>query len=212
MKFRTLVFDLDGTLVDSSASILSGFSYALEPFGIQVTSHELEVMRSMTSQELFRNYLSETDAQLALNRLWNYSLRSASETLLYPGIKPLLDKLFRENVDLALWTARDRASALKILQIHGLDQYFKVMVGGCSVKKNKPHPEGLQLIARTLNVPVESILHIGDHEHDLSGAKAVGATAIHAQWCMEKNSYSYFTPPDFSFQTVGDFAVWLSQV
>jgi phosphoglycolate phosphatase-like HAD superfamily hydrolase len=212
MKYKTIVFDLDGTLVDSSRTILTGFNYALEPFGIQVSRDQVEVMRSMTSQDLFRDFLSECDAKMAVERLCDYSLQAATDTRLFPGIKTLIDTLVYKNVTLGLWTGRDQPSALKILQTHNLDQYFKVMVGVCGVKKNKPDPEGLHLIASTLNVPIETLLHIGDHEHDLFGAKAAGAVAVHAQWCPLGKSNPHFTTPDFSFATIEDFTLWLNQV
>ena len=66
MQRNTIVFDLDGTLVDSSKIVMNAFNYALQPFDLKVMPHQIEKMRSMTSSELFRDILSENDARIAL--------------------------------------------------------------------------------------------------------------------------------------------------
>lgn len=211
MNYNTIIFDLDGTLIDSAHLIMDSFNYALEPFRITLSPQKIEGMRSMTSNELFQDILNKAQAQEALARLWDYAKQSASKTILIPGIKSLLEKITLKNLKLALWTGRDRASALSILQYHQIEHYFEKIVGGCEVINNKPHPDGLLMLAQYLNVPLTSMIHVGDHDHDLQGAHAVGVTAIHAKWCVTEHLSQHAHLAGFSFETIDMFSAWIDK-
>lgn len=211
IKYNTIFFDLDGTIVDSSQTILNGFNYALKPFGINVSSREVETMRIMTSNQLFRDLLTESEAKQALKRLWYYSENSAIDTILIPDIHYLLKKITKKNMMIGVWTGRDRASTIKILKHHNIDHYVKEIVGGCEVKMNKPNPEGLLLLANKLKAQRELILHVGDHDHDLLAANAAGVTAVHAKWCQSDIENAHALIANFTFHSVDDFSQWIDR-
>jgi pyrophosphatase PpaX len=214
MNINTIVFDLDGTLIDASALIPKAFNYALAPYGITVTTEEIERMRSMTDKELFLDILHPHQAKEALARLWEYSKISAHETLLIQEIKSLLHVLknSNKNLKIGIWTGRDRASTINILQAHKIHDYFDEIVGGCQLQKNKPNPEGLLLLAKKLDSSLENIIHIGDHEHDLIGASSVGVKVVHAKW-YQPNPPSILHPlANFTFDSLQDFSVWIDQL
>ena len=211
--FETIVFDLDGTLIDSSITIIHAFNYALKPYGMSISAEEVESMRSMTDKELFMDRLSPTEAKEALARLWEYSNQSAGETILLDGVKPLIQKIADCNITLGLWTGRDTASATNILKTHGIFDYFHGVVGGCHVKKNKPDAEGLLLLAEKLNSSLKTMIHIGDHEHDLIGASSVGVKVAHAKWCTKIQDKSAIIHPlaNFTFHSIHEFNLWLDE-
>ncbi|WP_419420747.1 HAD family hydrolase [Legionella sp. D16C41] len=211
MKLHTIVFDLDGTLIDSGHLMESAFNYALSIYNMQVTVEELETMRSLTSAELFRDRLDETKAKVAVKRLWDYSHRSITDTLLIEGIKPILEQLKNKKITMGIWTGRDRASALRIIKHHKIDHFFKALVGGCEVSKNKPSPEGLLLLAQQLNVSLSSLMHVGDHDHDVLGAMAAGVKCALVGWCSSKLVQQPTQRAHFNFNSVDDFSQWIEQ-
>ena len=84
-------------------------------------------MRALTSKELFKDRLTDEEAKEALKRLWDYSCRSAPDTLLIEGIGPLLQQIEDKKIKMALWTGRDSLSAQRILKHHGIEIFFTAM-------------------------------------------------------------------------------------
>src|SRR5580704_14868747 len=121
---ETIIFDLDGTLIDSSCIITQAFNDALSPFGISLSHHEVDAMRTQTANELFLDRLSKEDARHALERLWDFSSRFAPKTLLIPGIVPILERITAKGITLGLWTGRDKTSTMHILNFHQIAIYF----------------------------------------------------------------------------------------
>jgi HAD superfamily hydrolase (TIGR01549 family) len=211
MRYETIIFDLDGTLVDSFPTVIKGFNYALSPFGIQVSAEEVEAMRTQTDKELFLDYVNEAQAKEALARLWEHSRQSAADTVLFSGVESLLEKISEKNINLGLWTGRDYASALNILKVHEIENYFKGIVGGCQVEKNKPDSQGLLMLADKMNVNLSSIIHVGDHEHDLLGANSAGVIAVHVKWSHAEKSSQLHPLANFTFDSIEDFIVWVDR-
>lgn len=212
MNYQAIVFDLDGTLIDSSALMVNAFKHALTPFNLDVSAQEVEAMRSLSSAELFRDRLSEEHAAEAVARLWSYSQRAVPDTLLIEGIDVLLQQVADKNITMGVWTGRDRASALAILKHHQIDNFFHALVGGSEVAKNKPHPEGLLLLAQKLDIAPDLLLHIGDHDHDLLGAQQAGAASALVEWCppdvLNQNAHL----AHYTFKSVHAFSSWIATI
>lgn len=208
MPRNYIVFDLDGTLVDTTRTVLNAFNHALQPFDLSVTPEHVERMRSMTSAELFRDMLSEHDARIALARLWEHSHASAGESILIPGVDTMLKLLAERQLTLGVWTGRDRSSAMNILDSHQISHHFQALVGGCEVARNKPDPEGLLLLASRLNAPAHTLIHVGDHSHDLHGAQAAGAISVIVNWCDTQPQTCpehVLSLADFRFNSIDEF-------
>ena len=205
---NTIIFDLDGTLIDSSVTNINAFHYALAPFGITLTHQEIDAMRSLTSNELFQDRLTAAEAKQALSRLWDYSRQSAKETILFPGINSLLEAIAAKDITMGVWTGRDRTSTIDIIQHHHIAHYFKAIVGGCEVSKNKPDPEGLYRLISKLQRDTNNMIHVGDHEHDIVGANTAGVTSIYAKW--HKQPLECLTQAHYSFDTIIAFQTWLN--
>lgn len=205
MNFNTIIFDMDDTLIDTKATILAGFNYALRGFGHSITVSDIEKMRSLTDKQLFLDRLSPEDAKIALARLWHYSKHSVTETILIDGMKDLLNEIYNANIMMGIWTGRDHVSANHILENHNIRHYFKEIVCGSQVIKNKPDPEGLLLLIKKLNVKSEFILHVGDHAHDVLGANAVGVKVAQVTWAYEASSVILHPCADYYFHHISDF-------
>ena len=211
-KFELIVFDLDGTLVDSDAVVMNAFNYALQPYGQKVDFVGLEKIRSRSPKEVFEGFVPKDEWKNAFGRLASYSEANLIGTPAFPGIKEILEKLRKKNVKIALWTGRDLESAKKILRANAIDGYFTCTVGGCMVSKNKPYPDGLSLVAEQLLVSPEKIIVVGDHVHDMEGTKKFGSLFVGASWSRPVGNNFDLGQTDFIFHTVDDFGVWLESV
>jgi len=208
---KGIVFDLDGTLVDSKDLVLASFQHALSDFGIQITLEDIERIRRSSKEDLFSFFLKKEDAQIAIKRLWQYSNQNAGRAKLYPGMREVLTALQEKGVSLGVWTARDHKSALSILQANEVAHFFQGVMGSCLVAENKPHPEGLdKLIDLYLPHSKDEILMIGDHADDILGAKGAGTLSAAAKWGYpEAHSQPTHHHPDFVFETLEEFKNWV---
>lgn len=181
-----VIFDFDGTVVDSYHAVISGIQ--------EVLGQELE--RSIDLEEIKKKYdphlpvlmsnfglsaedrflvkrLAERWSALAVERPFDYKV--------FPGIKELVSELKREQLLTHLWTARDRASTLKIKRELGIENLFNDFRCGDDTK-TKPDPEGIQSLVGEF--PPNRVVVIGDSHMDIMGAKEFGCHFIGAMWCQ----------------------------
>jgi phosphoglycolate phosphatase len=107
----------------------------------------------------------------------------------------------------AVWTNRDLESASLILEHSGLGELMEACVSGTCVTLRKPEPEGLLRIIDRFGCRADEVTMVGDHEHDVTAAKRVGARAVRASW----HAYWDEAPcptADAQFRSVAEFQAW----
>ncbi len=207
---EAIVFDLDGTLVNSDAVVLEAFQYALAPYRDDVTVDDLERIRSRPPSQVFEGLVPREKWEETFERLAAYSSAQVDRVAAFEGMKETLEAIRQRKFRLALWTGRDLHSARHILKYNGIHSYFECAVGGCTVEKNKPHPEGLLLVADRMGLNPSSILMVGDHIHDLEGSRGAGAFFGGAAWSpFRSRNYFSETDADWTFASVSDFREWI---
>jgi len=179
---KLIVFDFDGTLINSSNLVLEAFKYAFKPFGIDADHNTIEKIRTRSTSELFDGFIEDHQKPHAFARLEDISSRQSRTCCFYPGVVEMLEMLKSRGYQLAIWTGRDTKSSLDILAINNLKHMFCAVVGNTSVEKNKPDPEGILKIIEELDADSRTTFMVGDHLHDIEGAKAAGVRSVLAKW------------------------------
>ncbi len=195
MNYRTILFDLDGTLTDPFEGITKSVQYAGRHFGID--EPDLEKLRGFIGPplelELCRYFhLTPEQGKIALAK---YRERFAEvgifENRVYPGIPELLKTLYDRGVTLAIASSKPHIYVNRILEHFGLSRYFKVVSGselsGERVVKSDAIRYALELLGME---PSPEILMVGDRVHDAVGAFTVGLPFVGVR-------YSYATPDEF---------------
>jgi HAD superfamily hydrolase (TIGR01509 family) len=175
---RVVVFDLDGTLLDSLPLVLNAITHALEPFGRRPT---MEIFANLGGPpERFLGPLLDDLKNLptALERLESFHRQNAHLIRPYEGVNARLAGLRTLGVQLALWTGRDRESADWLLKLHGLDAFFATVVCGDDLPTHKPDPSGLREIMRRLAVTPAETLFVGDADVDVLGGVGCGVDTL----------------------------------
>ncbi len=176
---RGIVFDLDGTLVDTMPLVVRAVAYALEPFMVPPSPAEIyRRVAGPAARCLCALLGGEHHVPEASRRLYEYAQRHRGEVDLFPGSVAVLDELRERGFPVALWTGRDRASATIILQRHDLRRCFVECVFGDTLESHKPDPAGLLRLADAMGLPASSLLMVGDAEVDVLGAAGAGAQAL----------------------------------
>lgn len=175
---RVVVFDFDGTLVDSLPLVLAAITHAVEPFGGRPTKDIFAQLGGPPERFLPALINDLRHLPVALDRLNSYHRENAHLIRPYEGAKVLLEHLRGVGVQTALWTGRDRESAGWLLREHGLEGYFGTIVCGDDLPTHKPNPAGLREIMRRLGVSPKETLFVGDADVDVMGGAACGVDTL----------------------------------
>lgn len=196
---QAIVFDLDGTLVDSAEDLRVALNKLLGELGLRpIGGNEIKGMIGDGVLKLVERGLvaANGDPQqkdvLLPRFLEIYQANPATSTRCYPGVPETLEALRRKNFRLAVVTNKPVFATKKILEALSLAAFFPVVVGGDSVQQRKPHPAPLLEAARQLGVDVGHLLMIGDNIHDVEAAHAAGMPCVAV-------SYGYHHRPPSEF-------------
>ena len=180
---RTVVFDIDGTLLDSATGILAGFRHSLESVGVPAPDeaelrthlgpplHEFLVTAGVGADRLDEAARAYHTYYLA------DGLRQASP---YPGVEALLASLAAAGITLATASAKRTPTAEAIVAVHGLDRYFTLIGGTDATLLSKAHTIGDVL--RRLDADPARTIMVGDRHHDVVGAHTCGVRVVGALW------------------------------
>jgi HAD superfamily hydrolase (TIGR01509 family) len=178
-RIRAVIFDLDGTLVDSMPLVLRAFAHALEPFRPDLGIGEIfQRLGGPPARTLLELTGDETKAAEALRRLENFGFDNGALVQPFVGMHAFLETLHKRGLALAIWTGRDRSTTTAILTAHGLERYFAAVVCGDDLLTHKPHPEGMEFILQRLGLRSEAVLYAGDADADVLGGAGAGVRTI----------------------------------
>lgn len=181
--YSIVLFDLDGTITDPGIGISNSVAYALEKFGIEVNDRsELYRFIGPPLQDSFREYygFSVEDSRKAVSFYREYySHTGIYENNVYDGVREMLISLKTSGKKVVLATSKPELYALQILQHFELMSHFDRICGanmdGTRTKKADVITYALQAFPAT---PPENAIMVGDREHDVKGALAVGIDSI----------------------------------
>ncbi|MEO6569519.1 MAG: HAD-IA family hydrolase [Opitutaceae bacterium] len=174
----SVIFDLDGTLMDSLPLVLRAFSHALEPFAPQPTM-QIFAQLGGPPERIFPGLLGgDRHLREAMERLHTFNRDNHHLIEPFVGVGVVLEKLRLRDVSLAIWTGRDRESAEWLLHRHRLRSFFDTIMCGDDLPSHKPDPAGLRQILAHLNARAENALLVGDADVDVLGGAACGVDTV----------------------------------
>lgn len=178
-RIRAVVFDLDGTLVDSMPLVFRAYAHALAPYFPQITDEELRARMGGPPDRIFKKLLGDMGkVGDALKRLDAYGAESWKDVAVFPGMKEMLGALRVSGIRLGVWTGRERESAEMILREHGLWNQLAFCVCGDDLPTHKPDPAGLKETLNRMNVEIREAIFVGDAEVDLLAGFALGVRTL----------------------------------
>ncbi len=182
---KLIIFDMDGTLVDSSETIANAINYVRQHLGLPpleksyILAHVND--HDVNPAKLF--YLAEKFEPEHEKRFMEYYSRNHDRELkLYPGIESLLKRLKEAGKKLAVATNAYRRSTLESLEHLGIADYFDAVACYDDFYEGKPSPKMLSAILETLNVSPEEAVFVGDGVRDEIAAKRAKIDYIMVDW------------------------------
>jgi phosphoglycolate phosphatase len=188
-RWSCILFDLDGTILDSAPGITESLAYLFTELGRPVPPHK-DLLKYVGPPilESFRDLAGmspqESAEALDIYRV-RYLERGALQSTVYPGVKTLLRQIHESPIPLSLATSKPELPATKMLNLAGLTRYFDVITGASEdeVRSRKADvvAEALLRLAR-LGVDISTPVLVGDREHDVEGAAERHVPAIFVTW------------------------------
>src|SRR5580692_10384382 len=178
---RTLIFDLDGTLIDSKQDLIHSVNAMLRELGRgELAEQTISGYIGHGAPQLVARVLgdgcTEEERQRGLQFFLSYyELHKMDMTCAYPGVAETLEQL--ASMPMAVLTNKPVRISVRILEAMGLSKYFRAIYGGNSFKTKKPDPLGAKTILRELGAEPQQALLVGDSEVDVQTARNAGMMA-----------------------------------
>ncbi len=200
---RLLIFDLDGTLIDSKTDLAHSVNATREYMGMPPISHELvSTYVGNGAPVLMRRSLgpdaTEQDVEKALDFFIRYYAQHCLDnTTLYPGVKDALDTLkARGGVQMAVLTNKPVRISNHIIGGLGCGEHFFRVYGGNSFERKKPDPVGIETLLSESGAPREKAVMVGDSAVDVRTARNAGIQACGVSYGFQPETFAE-EPPDF---------------
>ncbi len=184
MKKKLIIFDMDGTLIDSGDVISNTINFVRTNIGLDTIPKDELLLQlnnpNINTAEFFYGTSAFTDEQTVLFGEY-YDKNCIVDIVLYDGIKEMLESISK-YFTLTIATNASVEFARKMIQHLEIDHHFDMVVGASCVKNPKPHPDMLIKLMENLNIKKEDTILVGDSLKDKNAAVAANIDNILVNW------------------------------
>ncbi|HEV7967725.1 MAG TPA: HAD-IA family hydrolase [Candidatus Acidoferrales bacterium] len=213
-EVRALIFDLDGTLIDSKLDLALSVNATLAELGRSPLPHEqIFSYVGQGAPALIARALggaaSEQECMLGLEFfITYYSVHKLDTTTLYPGVRDTLEIL--QGMPMAVYTNKPVRVSRSILQELGIAGHFRSVYGGNSFERKKPDPMGVESILREFGAAPAQVMIVGDSEVDVQTARNAGTWVCGVSYGFGSHHFNEF-PPDVVVDNLTELVPHLSE-
>jgi len=211
-NINTILFDLDGTLIDTNELIISTYLHTLEKyFPGKYKRQDVLPFLGPTLHEVFEAMDPERVEEMVLEyRTYNLANHDALVKE-FVGVMETIETLKKKGYKLAIVTTKREDVAFKGLRLMKLDPFFDVMIAYDHVKKVKPDPEPIFLALEKLDSKPEETLMVGDNFHDVLAGKNAGTKTAGVAWTIKGRDYLAKYEPDYMLENMTDLITILGE-
>ena len=204
-NITTLLFDLDGTLINTNELIIHSFLYTLEQYypGKYTREQVLPFMGPPLSESFASVDPERADEMIGVYRKYNIE----NHDLLveqFEGVFETIRTLKENGFKLAIVSTKKRDVVLKGLKLAKLDPFFDVVITLDEVERAKPDPEPLEKALRALGSSPSEAIMIGDNYHDILGGRNAGTLTAGVSWSAKGEEYLASFKPDYMLKNMAD--------
>jgi phosphoglycolate phosphatase len=209
-----LIFDLDGTLVDSRLDLANAVNAMLAHMGMgALTNARVYTYVGNGAPVLVRRSLGEQATEEEFRRALQffmeyYGAHDLEETTLYPGVRESLDRFRGAGKRMAVLTNKPAAMSREILEGLGVAGHFFQILGGDSLEHRKPHPMGVETLMREAGTDRARTMMVGDSSVDVATARNAGIACCGVTYGFQPESLRD-PAPELVVDRMEQFADWL---
>ncbi|KQL53083.1 pyrophosphatase [Heyndrickxia shackletonii] len=204
-QITTILFDLDGTLIDTNELIIASFLHTLNHYYPQKYTRE-DVLPFMgpslkdTFSSINPDNVDEMIERYRAHNLENHDLLVKEFDGVYETVKVLKEKGYK----LAIVSTKMSSTIKKGLKLTNLDSFFEVIIAIDDVENVKPDPEPIEKALKLLESAPQEAIMVGDNYHDILGAKNAGTLSAGVAWSAKGRAYLEKYEPDFILDNMRD--------
>jgi pyrophosphatase PpaX len=204
-KINTVLFDLDGTLIDTNELIISSFLHTLEYYyPNKYKRDDVLPFLGPTLRETFEPMdHTKVDEMIATYRKYNLAHHDTLVTE-FPTVLETVKVLKERGYKVGIVTTKLSDVVMKGLKLTKLDSYFDVIVALDHVKKAKPDPEPIFNALEQLGAKPEEAIMVGDNYHDILAGKNAGTKTAGVAWTIKGRDYLEQFDPDYILEEMAD--------
>ncbi len=202
---QAVLFDLDGTLIDTNELIIQTFQTVLdERFPGKYSRETILPFLGPPLYETFQQVdPTQVDDLIEAYRKWNMENHDAMVQT-FPGVVETLEHLHARGIKLAIVSTKRNEMIERALNLMNVRQYFTAVIGLDDVKNAKPDPEPVQLALSKLEVKPEHALMVGDNFHDIVAARAAGVDSVAVAWSIKGLDYLMAFEPVYAIHDMSE--------
>jgi phosphoglycolate phosphatase len=214
VRIDLVIFDLDGTLVDSKEDLVRAVNAARGHMGLgTIDNQTVYSYVGNGAPLLIRRALGEQATERAVEVALQFFLAYYREhmldcTALYPGVKEGLDRLLEAGVRMAVLTNKPVRISQAIVDGLGLGGHFRRVYGGNSFARKKPDPMGIEALLTDFGVASARALMVGDSAVDVQTARNAKVKACGVAWGFQPETFREY-PPDLIVERPEELADWV---
>ncbi|HBJ01084.1 MAG TPA: pyrophosphatase PpaX [Lysinibacillus sp.] len=205
MALKALLFDFDGTLLNTNELIIQTFMHVLnERFPGQFSPKDCLKFIGPSLKQTFNDIApGEEEALIAKYRAWNIEHHDELVSQ-YPDVVSTLEQLKAQGILLAIVSTKRNDTIDRGLSILGAAHLFDVRIGTDDVKNVKPDPEPVLLALERLGIDKDDAIMIGDNSHDIEAGHRAGVRAAGVAWAIKGEAYLQQYQPEYILHHMTD--------
>jgi HAD superfamily hydrolase (TIGR01549 family) len=214
-QIKLVVFDVDGTLINSAEHTIRGFELVLPKYGAKFSREMMEDIVGKTLIDCYRYFAPEYDSEelVTLHRNHMETPEMYKLITLYDGLRDALEIIRSENRKTAIFTNRNRTSLDRLLDHFEIRQFFDYILSSREIEHPKPHPQGLELIASKLNCRLDEGIMVGDTDIDImAGRNAKIAATVGVSFDNENIASLKAAEPTFIIKSLEELPKVIHQI
>ncbi|MBU6081433.1 pyrophosphatase PpaX [Allobacillus halotolerans] len=205
MKIETILFDLDGTLLDTNDLIMGSFQHTIKQYADrEYTEDEIQAFIGPPLRDsLMKIRPDQVDEMMDTYR--SHNLENHDRLVkAFDGVFETVKNLHEKGIKMAIVTSKLRDTAIKGMVLTGIDQFFDVIIGLDDVDNAKPHPEALVEAMDQLKADPMTTMMVGDNSHDLEAAHNAGVLATGVAWSAKGTEFLQTFDPHYMLEHISD--------
>jgi len=198
LNFKGILFDLDGTILDTSNLIISSFQHTFRVhYNRELAPHEIHVFFGKTLRSAMEA-LGPGKVEELINTYREHNLQHHDQMVTaFPGVVETIQKLYNAGLVMAIVTSKTQQTAIRGLKLFDLAKYFSAVIGVEQCQNHKPHPEPVITALKQIGLSANECLMVGDSPADLNSARQAGVKTAAVRWTHVKWEKMLAETPDY---------------
>ncbi|OZU88768.1 pyrophosphatase PpaX [Virgibacillus indicus] len=204
MSIHTVLFDLDGTLIDTNELIIASFEHTFKHYNFAFTTKEIMGFNGPPLTETFQK-IDPARAEVMIKTYRDHNLSNHEQYVkVFPNVLETIEELKNNNIQVGIVTTKMKDTVQLGLSITGLDKFFDTVITLDDVVHPKPHPEPVIKAMKELDSQANTTLMVGDNYHDIEAGKNAGVKTAGVAWAHKGKDHLLEHNPTYMLEDMRD--------